>query len=181
MAVGEGAGLFFHPCFQVAVDALEFLGHLVEAFAKLTQLVFTAADHPRIQLASAKPAGGAGQLAQRADHVDAEVVERDENQQQAEEQAQPLHRAEQLRTVLRIVLQGADEAVDVADEHVQSIEAGRRADVHQAEFVAQLLVLLAQRRIVIGALQQAVDLRAVEALFESVQQRLALLQRRLQG
>ncbi|MNE45504.1 hypothetical protein D3C80_1397890 [compost metagenome] len=79
------------------------------------------------------------------------------------------------------MLQGADEAVDVADEHVQSIEAGRRADVHQAEFVAQLLVLPAQRCVVIGALQQTVDLRAVEALFESVQQRLAFLQRRLQG
>ncbi len=181
VALREGAGLVLHALFQVAVDALQLAGHLVEALAQLRQFVLAAVGDPRVQLAAAQAAGGAGEFAQRADDVIAEVVEGDEHHQQAEEQAQALHRAEQLRAALGLGLEDADETVDVADVGVQHGASGQRARVQAREALAQFLVQLADRVVGILALQQAADVAAVEAFAEGPEQRLAAFQAGLQG
>ncbi len=181
MALREGAGLVLHALFQVAVDALQLAGHLVEALAQLRQFVLAAVGDPRVQLAAAQAAGGAGEFAQRADDVVAEVVEGDEHHQQAEEQAQALHRAEQLRAALGLGLEDADETVDVADVGVQHGASGQRARVQARQALAQLLVQLADRVVGVLALQQAADVAAVEAFAEGPEQRLAAFQAGLQG
>ncbi len=181
VALREGAGLVLHALFQVAVDALQLAGHLVEALAQLRQFVLAAVGDPRVQLAAAQAAGGAGEFAQRADDVIAEVVEGDEHHQQAEEQAQALHRAEQLRAALGLGLEDADETVDVADVGVQHGASGQRARVQAREALAQLLVQLADRVVGVLALQQAADVAAVEAFAEGPEQRLAAFQAGLQG
>lgn len=112
-------------------------------------------------------------FAQRADDVVAEVVEGDEHHQQAEEQAQALHRAEQLRAALGLGLEDADETVDVADVGVQHGASGQRARVQARQALAQLLVQLADRVVGVLALQQAADVAAVEAFAEGPEQRLA--------